>query len=75
MSGPSLLPRRARLLPGGCLALAAVLVLGGCDSFGHIQKPPPISAPGAMADIPSLTGSDDPIEVSTRPRTPAPARR
>ncbi|MFC7611581.1 hypothetical protein [Teichococcus aestuarii] len=52
-----------------------MLVLGGCDSFGHIQKPPPISAPGAMADIPSLTGSDDPIEVSTRPRRPAPARR
>lgn len=68
MSPPMPFPSGARRLRSGGLALAAVLALGGCDSFGHIQKPPPISAPGAMSDIPALTGSDDPIEVSTRPR-------
>lgn len=53
--------------PGPLLALA-LLGLAGCDSFGHIQKPPPISAPGAIEGIPPIAEEETPIDVANRPR-------
>lgn len=44
-----------------------LLGLGGCDSFGHIQRPPPISAPGTLEGLPGET-AEGPLEVATRPR-------
>lgn len=49
-------------------AAGLLLGLAGCDSFGHIQRPPPISAPGQMAGIPSAGEADSPLAVATRPR-------
>ena len=53
-----------RLLP----LLLLGLPLAGCDSWGHFQRPPPISQPGAIDAIPPLAGVESPIEVAQRPR-------
>jgi len=54
-----------RALAGALLLLG----LAGCDSWGHIQRPPPISAPGALEGIPADALVDSPMAVATRPRT------
>jgi len=68
MSGnmPRLPPRRAphRALAGSVLLLG----LAGCDTWGHFQQPPPISAPGAISSIPAEELVDSPMDVATRPR-------
>lgn len=53
---------RLLLLPLLPLSLAA------CDTFGHIQQPPPISAPGAVAAIPAPEDVASPLEVANQPR-------
>jgi flagellar L-ring protein precursor FlgH len=52
------------------LAAALLLPLGlaACDSFGHIQQPPPFSAPGSLSAIPPATEADSPLAVAARPR-------
>lgn len=51
------------------LAVASLLLgLAGCDTLGHIQRPPPISAPGSLNGIPSGTEADSPLAVAARPR-------
>ncbi|MXP65606.1 flagellar basal body L-ring protein FlgH [Roseomonas sp. M0104] len=54
----------ARNLAGAALLLG----LAGCDSWGHFQQPPPISAPGAISSIPAEEMVDSPMDVATRPR-------
>ncbi|WBV45561.1 flagellar basal body L-ring protein FlgH [Pseudoroseomonas cervicalis] len=56
-------PRLRQLLPLALLPLG----LAACDTFGHIQKPPSVSAPGELAIPPGIEG-DSPIEVARRPR-------
>lgn len=61
-------PARRRAGLGRLLPLALLpLGLAACDSFGHIQRPPPVSAPGDLA-IPAGIENDSPIEVARRPR-------
>jgi flagellar L-ring protein precursor FlgH len=50
------------------VAAAFLLGLGGCDTFGHIQRPPSISAPGEIGGIPPAGEADSPLAVATRPR-------
>jgi flagellar L-ring protein precursor FlgH len=52
------------------LAAAAALLLGltGCDTLGHIQRPPPISAPGALDGIPVGAEAASPLDVAMQPR-------
>ncbi|EHL99708.1 flagellar L-ring protein FlgH [Acetobacteraceae bacterium AT-5844] len=51
------------------LATAGLLLgLAGCDTMGHIQRPPPISAPGELSGIPAATETSTPLEVAARPR-------
>ncbi|MCI0754748.1 flagellar basal body L-ring protein FlgH [Teichococcus vastitatis] len=49
---------------------AALLLLGltGCDTFGHIQRPPPISAPGELDGIPIGAEAANPLEVAMQPQ-------
>jgi flagellar L-ring protein FlgH len=46
------------------LALCAVLALAGCDTFDHFQKPPPISSPGNMAQIPPINQTAPAVEAA-----------
>ncbi|PZO62162.1 MAG: flagellar biosynthesis protein FlgH [Pseudoxanthomonas suwonensis] len=48
----------------------ALLGLAGCDTLGHIQRPPPISAPGEIGGAPA-TAPDSPLEVANRSRPDA----
>ncbi len=48
--------------------IGLLLGLTGCDTWGHIQRPPPISAPGELAGIPAGTEGDSPLAVAARPR-------
>jgi flagellar L-ring protein precursor FlgH len=51
------------------LALAIVLLaLAGCDSWGHIQRPPPMSSPGEIGDIPAQAEVGSPIAVAALSR-------
>jgi flagellar L-ring protein FlgH len=43
------------------LLLAAPLVLAGCDTWGHFQQPPPISAPGVTDAIPEPLPASPPL--------------
>jgi flagellar L-ring protein precursor FlgH len=43
----------------GGLSLAACVVLSGCDTWDHFQKPPSFSSPGSMGEIPP-TARDEP---------------
>ncbi len=50
-----------------CLT-AGLLSLGACDTFGHIQKPPDMSAPGQLRAIPPTVPTESPMAVAYRPR-------
>ncbi|MBO1076071.1 flagellar basal body L-ring protein FlgH [Roseomonas marmotae] len=59
----------ARPSAARALAVAGLLLtLAACDSWGHIQRPPPISAPGSLDGIPAAGEPDSPLAVATRPR-------
>ena len=45
-----------------------LLGLGGCDTWRHIQQPPPISSPGSVDAIPTQTPVDSPLIVAGLPR-------
>jgi flagellar L-ring protein precursor FlgH len=59
------LPVRAAARPA---LAAALLLLAGCDSWGHIQRPPPMSSPGEIGAIPTQAPVDSPIAVAALPR-------
>ena len=42
----------------------AVLLLTGCDSFGHIQRPPPMTAPGQLDGVPPMQSSAPPLAAA-----------
>jgi len=50
------------------IALGGLLALAGCDTLGHLQQPPSISAPGAIGGIPAAGEPDSPLAVALRPR-------
>jgi flagellar L-ring protein precursor FlgH len=41
--------------------LALLLMLTGCDTFGHFQKPPPMSGPGDIDAIPEALAMSPPL--------------
>ncbi|MCQ4161692.1 flagellar basal body L-ring protein FlgH [Roseomonas sp. GC11] len=63
-AGRSALRIARRTLLLGLLPLG----LGACDSWGHFQKPPPISQPGSIEGIPPTPEADTPLDAASRPR-------
>jgi flagellar L-ring protein precursor FlgH len=56
------------------VALLSVVLLSGCDSFDHIQKPPSLSGPGVESEIPRTQQTAAAIAAADVPPLP-PAMR
>ena len=59
--------RTRRLAP---LGLLPVLLLAGCDTFDHFQKPPNLSSPGTTSEIPPPKSSAAAIAAADVPPLP-----
>ena len=46
------------------LVLCATLALAGCDTFDHFQKPPPISSPSSIGQIPPINQASQPVQAA-----------
>ncbi|MFC3126170.1 flagellar basal body L-ring protein FlgH [Pseudoroseomonas globiformis] len=55
-------------MQGRLLPLLLLAGLAGCDTLGHIQRPPPISAPGEIDGIPPGSQADNPLAIALQPR-------
>ena len=61
------IPRPMWLAWTGCLAAVACLALSGCDTWDHFQKPPNLSSPGTMGEIPPTARDEPTIAAANAP--------
>lgn len=59
-----------RNLSQGALALGCVMLLAGCDTWGHFQRPPDFSSPGTMGQIPPTSAEAPTIAAADVPPLP-----
>jgi flagellar L-ring protein precursor FlgH len=52
------------------LALLPVILLAGCDTLDHIQKPPNFSGPGSISEIPAPKATAAAIAAADVPPLP-----
>jgi flagellar L-ring protein FlgH len=67
MSAPGSSPAGSGRLIGRLPLALALLGLAACDTLGHLQRPPPMSAPGEMGAVPAPASEESPLQVAMRP--------